>query len=287
MEWHEANGWPKPKIPVENTAELQEAAIQSWLRQETCAEFHEYLGVPYKGDSQGRRLIQDAWTDAVKAYETEQGTDIIGSGIFAKEEELQIFELKQGKHSLRVWGSHYSNGMLTVGYEFMRPNGSRSCAASLPFWKSQKWTTEKVYELAMTEFIPIFHDKPIVSARLEESLKLQLFIWVNYKSQTPLMTVFVEQKKYTFSIVPNSNLGDRSPLRWIAEENGEEATYQSGPWMNEDIERVALGGPWGPYKESPTKIVFKDMTEKEIIQTLQYIMEAWCRVEFETSLLDD
>lgn len=97
----------------------------------------------------------------------------------------------------------------------------------------------------------------------------------------------VEQKKYTFSIVPNSNLGDRSPLRWIAEENGEEATYQSGPWMNEDIERVTLGGPWGPYKESPTKIVFKDMTEKEIIQTLQYIMEAWCRVEFETSLLDD
>jgi len=96
-----------------------------------------------------------------------------------------------------------------------------------------------------------------------------------------------EQKKYTFSIVPNSNLGDREPLRWIAEPYGEGATLQSGPWLNEDIKWVALGGPWGPYKEAPTKIVFKEMTEKEIIQTLQYIMLDWCHVEFETSLLDD
>lgn len=176
MEWHEANGWPRPKIPVENTSEIKEAAIQSWLRKETCEEFHEHLGIPYKTDSQGRRMFQDAWREAVIAYEMEQGTQIADNGIFVEEKENLLYELQHGKNSIRVWGSFFSNGMLTVGFEIKRMHGSESTAACLPYWKAHDYTVGQALQMGL-DWLVIFHDRPVVTQRLEESLENQMMKW--------------------------------------------------------------------------------------------------------------
>lgn len=159
-----------------NENEIKEEALACWLLKMSCEEFHDIVGVPYEPmwPTSQQKMIQNAWRETVLAYEKEQGTQMADNGIFNKEQENLMFELKHSKNSIRVWGSFYSNGILALGYEIKRHQGSDSSPAGLPWRKGH--SIEDAYQLGR-DWVFGRGDKPVLHKRLMKSLVSQLKDW--------------------------------------------------------------------------------------------------------------